>query len=855
MTNSVASYVSSFIASQRQNAGSDMELSDEEILRVQDGTGTGSNVLRNNGRRGGLGKAIQGDKPKEERRVYKHYALCIGAHFIHPKLFRPECVQYDSRGEVLKSKYRPDEPWLKGIDLAPPGSAGDQHYNQVAKWTSQGDLLNKLSRKERNLVNDIKYLLESFECMVWAHNANSDKCAEFGGPHLHVVISSPIDRHGKLVNPTRKNNVRSLRANLEAAGGYLRSERVYSLEAIARHLMLEPRLYLGSNSAELGAEAPKYWRRRLESVSSKEPDSEECEYDDIVGQLSPSQEDWIDCEWGDATTYNSNPDTGDRGWGREPPAKKSKPTDRQFRSIPASYKPSAFAYARRNEPSHTQTRTTGGDVDEPTEDAGSDQSDTDQTFRKNAPEQDQYPMDPNIARGKKLLEADIKETATDRTTSILRYIIEYVSEYQTDLITRACEDLPPNDTVRIKWAKLQHRPGVKRQIESLCEEYRAKFAVMPFRELCERYNRGHCKRRSAGLATVSESIKYWFTWCEDQGMDATRIIYEIVAVMEKIYSKYNSFCLIGPSNGGKSLFLTYPLRSLLPFVGDVGAEGNASAFDFMDCVNQRVIFFSECMIDPTHIDKFKKVCGGEEFKVAVKYTGPKEILRSPVIITGNNPPWRMDYSAKTPLENRMFIHQTKPIPDLKNIKTRIHPSMWLIFLDVLQEDNYQEWMRKNDLQFDYDKFPPPVLTAERCLRRLWIGKDKYNLPEHVREPTPDVEELLQEVAEQTIEEPTSDERKTAPSQVLPAPSKQLKRVQFEVVSDDEPDCVMEILPDVEPDNEDFIVHTTPKGAMAPPSPPTGTKKKPKIINPMKPKPKCARALFQDPEKKRKQTLR
>lgn len=125
--------------------------------------------------------------------------------------------------------------------------------------------------------------------------------------------------------------------------------------------------------------------------------------------------------------------------------------------------------------------------------------------------------------------------------------------------------------------------------------------------------------------------------------------------LTKQSSKQNTVVLWGPSNTGKSAFIS-GLKQIVPW-GEI--TNGSSGFNFegiLDCV---IAVWEEPLIGPELAEKCKQVFEGMTCSVAVKYKKPHMLSRTPVLMTTNHAPWRFCTQEETMFRNRMYIFDWK----------------------------------------------------------------------------------------------------------------------------------------------------------------------------------------------------
>ncbi|UNS41165.1 nonstructural protein 1 [Psittaciform chaphamaparvovirus 3] len=120
----------------------------------------------------------------------------------------------------------------------------------------------------------------------------------------------------------------------------------------------------------------------------------------------------------------------------------------------------------------------------------------------------------------------------------------------------------------------------------------------------------------------------------------------------KIEPKKNTICLQGPSNTGKSAFIS-GLKQCVPW-GEI-INVNTFAFEgITDCV---IGVWEEPLCSPELAEKAKQVLEGMQTSIPIKYKKPVMLPRTPIIITTNHDLWRFCSREEEMFRNRMTIFQ------------------------------------------------------------------------------------------------------------------------------------------------------------------------------------------------------
>lgn len=150
--------------------------------------------------------------------------------------------------------------------------------------------------------------------------------------------------------------------------------------------------------------------------------------------------------------------------------------------------------------------------------------------------------------------------------------------------------------------------------------------------------------------SVEETAELHLEWCLEQGVDIGDFLMKLYAVLSKQHAKVNCFMMQGQSNAGK----TYWTSPLLPFPDRVGQTVQSQDFAFMRCINKDVIQIPELSLSKPEQVEEMKVFEGLPTTVNIKNREPKILLRTPVLLTCNNVPWRFFNEEQDAFKNRMY---------------------------------------------------------------------------------------------------------------------------------------------------------------------------------------------------------
>lgn len=121
--------------------------------------------------------------------------------------------------------------------------------------------------------------------------------------------------------------------------------------------------------------------------------------------------------------------------------------------------------------------------------------------------------------------------------------------------------------------------------------------------------------------------------------------------LTKTSGKQNTLVLWGPSNTGKSAFIS-GLKQVVPW-GEI--TNGSSGFNFEGLIDQVIGIWEEPLINPETAEKCKQVFEGMTCSIPVKYKKPYMLPRIPILITTNHAPWRWCQAEEEMFRNRMYI--------------------------------------------------------------------------------------------------------------------------------------------------------------------------------------------------------
>ncbi|UOH27047.1 nonstructural protein 1 [Galliform chaphamaparvovirus 9] len=124
------------------------------------------------------------------------------------------------------------------------------------------------------------------------------------------------------------------------------------------------------------------------------------------------------------------------------------------------------------------------------------------------------------------------------------------------------------------------------------------------------------------------------------------------AWINKTDSKRNTLILYGPSNTGKTAFIS-GLKACVPW----GEIINSNSFNFEGLIGQCIGVWEEPYIGVETAEKFKQIAEGMTCAIPVKYKKPHMLHRTPIIITTNHHIWRFCTAEEDMFRNRSWIFE------------------------------------------------------------------------------------------------------------------------------------------------------------------------------------------------------
>lgn len=138
----------------------------------------------------------------------------------------------------------------------------------------------------------------------------------------------------------------------------------------------------------------------------------------------------------------------------------------------------------------------------------------------------------------------------------------------------------------------------------------------------------------------------------------------------KSHPKKNCICLLGPSNTGKSAFIS-GLKQCVVW----GEIVNGQTFMFEGLCDTVLGFWEEPLCSPEAAEKTKQVLEGMPCSIPVKYKKPFMLPRTPIFITTNHDLWRYCTAEEQAFKNRMWIFEFhNPVQNAMYFPRTVEPS-------------------------------------------------------------------------------------------------------------------------------------------------------------------------------------
>lgn len=175
----------------------------------------------------------------------EYYTFVVHYPGLHPKHFIPNHPVYDKKGKAMQSQYGNNQ--LK----TECGTPDTVKHKKVVKWTTKADVLSAMQKPHASICNSLKAWFNKSGVAVFFHNALTDKCSQFRGPHIHVISRSEETTTGRFRKLWDVSLIKTLKKKLAENGGYFRCEAVKRMSGLMKYLVQPPRVYMGTNAKVL----------------------------------------------------------------------------------------------------------------------------------------------------------------------------------------------------------------------------------------------------------------------------------------------------------------------------------------------------------------------------------------------------------------------------------------------------------------------------------------------------------------------------------------------------------------------------------------------------------------------------
>lgn len=492
------------------------------------------------------------------------------------------------------------------------------HTRCVKDFATKMEVLSATEKEIKEVFNELKCLLRSSRRFLVVYHPGTDPCSMCYGNHYHIILG----RHGHK-DMDKEYRYRRMRQAARGDGPmelrkvYTSYQRVRSLSALVKYLSHSPRVFYGTNV--------KQW---IDWIMEERGESQKLLYDDSFVE---------DAEASDVLGVDEEADTDDLGYGM----------------LDLPVEGDDFEVAPKKKRGQEDWADAGDDEDQP--------------FKR--------------IRGEKL-------DFIPRLIVVTAYIMFSCrttdkSQLRLMLDKRAARRMPESHNMIARIKNVLFHKQVNRIWEAAVLEYRSRINRQSFGELCQwAWNTmvGDPDREDKFIP-LGDSVGLLLEWLAEMNHKPKEFLENCRQVLKRQSGKLNCVFCMGVSNAGKTVMFTKPLEFIMAGVGRIVSLNVSDRFIFEACVGQRLISIEECLIPKMHQEEIKKLMGGEDCQISVKYAKEGALLRqTPVIATANQPPWTLDYALEQPIRNRMYYYEfVKPFCKLENWQTKqLDPRAYLV---------------------------------------------------------------------------------------------------------------------------------------------------------------------------------
>jgi hypothetical protein len=169
------------------------------------------------------------------------------------------------------------------------------------------------------------------------------------------------------------------------------------------------------------------------------------------------------------------------------------------------------------------------------------------------------------------------------------------------------------------------------------------------------------------------------------GINETKFLEDVKAVMDKSLFKINTIWFYGPSNAGKSLIANSIVESAR-FYCNIMDFDERTSFPLNDAPGKRVILINEPDIGERRIQLVENIMEGQDVAINVKNQRGVTLPRTPLVFCSNKALYHFCMQEATAIMNRCFLYTFGTFDDLIHCKKKLHPLLWLKFFEDTPKD-------------------------------------------------------------------------------------------------------------------------------------------------------------------------
>lgn len=145
--------------------------------------------------------------------------------------------------------------------------------------------------------------------------------------------------------------------------------------------------------------------------------------------------------------------------------------------------------------------------------------------------------------------------------------------------------------------------------------------------------------------------------------------------------KKNTLMYEGQTNSGKSLW-TNVLLELMWNVGYMKNANKSNQFAYDDCEWRRMLFWTECRLNASHVDQCKKILEGSPMPADVKFRSTTQIQPTPVLIDSNLKLNAFCREHTDALKNRVREYHWTTQNFLQHCERKLNPLLWYYMFNL-----------------------------------------------------------------------------------------------------------------------------------------------------------------------------